>query len=102
MDKNIKYGLCYLFPILGGIIMLIAIRNNDREDEFQIKQSIVWGIALLILGIVLKLMRYFPFIGWVFSICSGAFSILCLVIAILYFTGKTFDMPVLGDLARKM
>lgn len=102
MQKNIKYGLAYLFPIIAPLILLFALNDNDKEDKCQLGQAIVFGITLIIVGIVLGALSAIPVLGFIFTIANSLIGVAALIVAILYFTGRTFEFPLLYDLGSKL
>lgn len=105
MTRNIKYGLAYLLPPIAGLVLLLGYKNqNDAEDRAQLGQSIALGAALWILGIVVRIISGIFRVLWITQWIAGLFGavygiawILVILLAVFYFTGKTYKLPVLYD-----
>lgn len=102
MQKNVKLGLTYLFPVIGPLIVLFAVKDHDQEDRNQIGQALALNIVMIIAMIILSVLGAIPFIGFVFRLIYWVLSVIPLILGILYFTGKTFHFPVLYDLGTKL
>lgn len=102
MQKNVKLGLAYLFPIIGPLIVLFAVKDHDEEDRHQIGQALALNLAMVIAMIVLSFLGAIPFLGFVFSLVNRLLSVVPLVLGILYFMGKTFEIPVFYDLGKSL
>ncbi len=84
----------YLFPFLGGLVML-AVEKDDRFVRFHAAQSIVFWICALILT---ALLGWIPVINVLYSIVFIAAWIFLMYQA---WTNKEFEIPYLGAIARK-
>ncbi len=102
MQKNVKLGLTYLFPVIGPLIVLFAVKDHDQEERNQIGQALALNIVMIIAMIILSVLGAIPFIGFVFRLIYWVLSVIPLILGILYFTGKTFQFPVLYDLGTKL
>ncbi len=95
-DSKLWAALCYVFPVIVGIIVLVTDKKNDKYVLFHAYQSLAAGIALWVLGMVITVVT--------FGIGGLCFPILWLVF--LYFAwkayqGEKFMLPVVGDFAEK-
>lgn len=117
MDEKLKGVLGYLFSWVGGLIVLLAFKDNNRRIAFHACQSIVIGLCAVVASLVLSvfssmtvLIIGFPlkFIFAIFSaIASSAIGILYIVLMILGIVkvvneDKDPKLPVIGDLTEKM
>lgn len=100
MQKNVKLGLAYLLPVIVPLIFLFVLKDNDEEDKRQLSQALVLDIALFILGILVNIIAFIPVIGTIISLATSLIGVATLILAILYFTGKTYQLPVLYDLGK--
>lgn len=100
MEQKIRGLLAYLFGWIGGLIILLAFKDNNDQTKFNACQSIVSSAGFWIIGIVA---RFIPFIG---LIVSSAASILTLIITIIgmikAYHEENFEIPVISDLTRNI
>ena len=99
-------------PLVGGIIFYI-LEKHDSFVRFYAMQSIIFGGAWFLVGIVLKIMMsvllIIPVIGWFFAILLGilwvlgwlAFLVIFLITVVKAFTGNRWEIPYIGPLAQK-
>lgn len=109
LAPNIAAGLAALFTLLGGIIFLL-IEKRDRYVRFWAMQSVLFGLVWFAFQILTEIV-YFIFRGpihfvatiWgVFAWLIGvAFLIVYIVMIVQAFSGKEWEIPVLGKLARQ-
>jgi uncharacterized membrane protein len=99
-------------PLIGGLIFYLLEKRNSFV-RFYAMQSIIFGGAWFLLGIVLKIMMAVllavPVIGWFFAILLGilwvlgwlGFLVIFLITVIKAFTGQRWLIPYIGPLAEK-
>ena len=109
VDANLAALLCYLFPVLGGVVFL-ALEKKDQFVKFHAWQSIFLGggaVAVWMSTYILwKILIWIPFLGWflmaIISIVIGfgllALWIICMIKA---YQKEKWKIPVLGDMAEK-
>jgi uncharacterized membrane protein len=100
MNRKTKFGLGYLFSVIGGAILL-ATANEDKEQKFVGIQAIgLWAISVAI-NILSAFIGYLPVIGklsWIINgVVSVGYFVLYLVLVIGAFTGKHKRIPVVTD-----
>ncbi len=88
-DSNLMAALSYLW--LLSIVMLL-VKKDDEFVQFHAKQ----GLVLFIAGIICMII---PVIGWFANIVILIAVIIGFIKAI---QGERFEMPVVGDLAKKI
>ncbi len=110
LDPKVAALLSYLiFTPIGGIIFYL-MEKNDRFVRFHAMQSIMFGVALIVLFIALAIVG--TILGIVFAPLACVVGILNFVIGIGGFVlwillmvkayqGQTWKLPVLGDMAEK-
>ncbi len=104
LTNNIASALCYIVPIVAGVLFLvIEPYNKERKVRFDAFQGIFLWIALFILGALLN----------VFDEVSGNFSVvvrevyrlaelgLIIYMAVKAYQGQSVVLPVVGPLAEK-
>jgi uncharacterized membrane protein len=50
-DKRLLVAVCYVFTLLGGIVLLLIAENN-RALKFHALQNIVLGLIIMVLSVV--------------------------------------------------
>ena len=94
LSKNTKAALCYAAGWVSGLIFLL-IEKKDELIRFHAMQSVVTFGALTILSMV-------PVVGWIlspFAMIAG--FILWLVLIVKAYQGEKFELPVIGEFAKK-
>ncbi|MGM8365686.1 DUF4870 domain-containing protein [Virgibacillus sp. W0181] len=98
MDKNVAGMLCYLAGFITGIIFLV-IEKEDRFVRFHALQSIITFAIIFVASLVLTAV---PIIGWLIGILLSPLSvILWIVLMVKAYQGKTFKLPIAGNMAEK-
>lgn len=97
LSKNTASALCYVLPVVGGVIFLVM--EKDATVRFHAMQSIVFSIAAfalnMVLGFTIVLALVLPIL-WVVEF------VLWLVLVYKAWQGETWELPVLGKLARQL
>ncbi len=98
IQQNLAGLLCYVAWWVTGIVFLVLEKDN-KFIRFHAVQSIVAFGAVTVVEIILALI---PFVGWVLSwIVSIAAFILWLLLMYRAYQGKTWKLPVAGNIAEK-
>ena len=88
--------LCYIFPIIGGILFLL-LAKDDRLVRFHAWQSIIASGALLIFWLIARA------ILWPLALIMGlAWTVLLIFMAVKTCQGQDISLPVVGGLAEKL
>lgn len=113
LDSNVAGGLSYVLGVITGIIFLV-LEKEDRYVRFHAAQSTVFSVSLIILWIGLSILSVIvgmiPAVGWIIGALLGILSILVglggfilwVVLLIKAFTGNEWEIPVIGEQARKI
>lgn len=99
MKQNVRGLLAYLFGWIGGLVVLLACKDNDERTKFNACQSIVISGGNTIISIVL---RFIPYVGFIASIISILAFILSLVGMIKAYKEQEYEIPVISDLTRNI
>lgn len=101
-DKG-KGLLSYLLGWLGGLIVMLAFKDNTKRDVMNAGQSIVLSVGYVVLSIFFAFAGYFiPFIPY-FSGIIGILYLVALIFAIVnVLTDKDPKLPVIGDLTESI
>ena len=97
MEDKVRGLLAYLFGWLGGLIVLVAFKDNSQETKFNACQSIVISVASVILSLGLGFIPVVRYFGFVLSL--GVFA-LQVIGAIKAYNQEKYELPVISDLTR--
>jgi uncharacterized membrane protein len=101
LKENIAGLLCYVAGWISGLVFFL-LEPDNKFIRFHALQSIIAFGALTLAGILVRLIAWIPFFGWVIG---AAFTILCLVVWIVCmvkaYQGQMFKLPWAGNLAEK-
>lgn len=98
MQKNVKYGIAYLLPLIGPLAFLLLMKDNDRQDKGQLGQALILHIVMLIVTAVLGIFALIPIIGILFKLICSILWIIMVIISVLYFLNNTYELPIIFDL----
>lgn len=110
MADNMAAVLCYLlFCIPGGVLFLVLEPyNKSKFVRFHAFQAIFFGIASIVVGIVLSIITamFYTVGGWGLGFMLSRLVDLALFAAWLFlmfkaYSNEKFKLPVIGDLAEK-
>lgn len=110
LAPNLAGALAYLFAPLTGVLFMV-IEKENRFVRFHAAQSIVFGIACIVVWVALTILGMIlgmvPLIGWILSLLLsfglglGCFA-LWLFLMLQAFQGKEWEMPLVGIQARRI
>jgi uncharacterized membrane protein len=110
LAPNVAGALAYLLGPITGILFLV-IEKENRFVRFHAAQSIVVGVAMVLLYIVLTvlstILAVIPILGWIIGLLLtlivglGSF-VLWLLLMYQAFQGREWQLPVLAPYARRM
>jgi uncharacterized membrane protein len=105
LSNNAACGLAYLTFIPAIIFLVVAPYNQNPTVRFHSWQSIFLAIAWFAVWVVLVIIGVIPFINFLdvilFPVLGIGFLILWIIVMVNAFQGKSFKIPVLGQLAEK-
>ena len=83
-------GILFLVPLLA--------KKESKFCQFHAKQ----GLVLFIADVILYFVGWIPFLGWVILAVGGIFVLILVIMGIINAAnGKYWEMPVLGQYAKK-
>lgn len=109
LASNLAGALTYVLGPLTGVIFLL-IEKQDRFVRFHAAQSVVIGLAMIVLSIGLSIvgavLAVIPILGWIIGLgLSLAFAVgtfvLWVMLMIRAFNGREWEVPVAGGYARR-
>ncbi len=93
-DYRLWAAICYVLPVLGGIIVLLTDKKNDKKLVFHAWQSLIAGIVLWLVTMVLS----FVLIG---CIVGPLGYLVMLFWAYKMYTGEEVLVPTISEYAKK-
>ena len=105
MENNkIRGIISYLFGWIGGLIVLLAFKDNDKKTTIHAAQSITASVAVFVLSFALGFIEglfgiHIPLVGTVLY----ALQIVVLVMGIVKVVNNDApELPVVGDIAKSI
>ena len=98
MEPNVASGLAYVLTIITGLIFLAVDRRP--EVRFHAMQAIFFGIAWAVVGILRRLLDFFP-LNLVLWLAWFSGLVFWVVLMVQGFQGNHFKLPYIGDLAEE-
>ena len=105
LTENVASALAYVTIIPAVLFLVIEPYNKNRFVRFHSFQSIFFHVAWIILWIALGIFGHLPFLGWasllLWPLIGLAGFVIWLILVFKAYQGKTFKLPVIGDMAEK-
>ena len=100
MSEKAKAILAYLFGWIGGLIVLFAIKDNEKNTKFHAAQSIVLSVGYFLITIIY---RYIPITIPFFTKIVWVIYIIGIIMGIAK-ANKEDDpeLPVIGGIAKSI
>jgi uncharacterized membrane protein len=98
MDVRAASGLCYVLTIITGVIFLII--DKRPEVRFHAMQAILFGIAWAVVGILRRVLDFFPLDIAFWLLWLGGL-VLWIVLMVRAFQGNHYKLPWIGDIAEQ-
>lgn len=100
MTEKGKSILAYIFGWIGGLIVLFAIKDNEKGTKFHAAQAIVLSVGYFILRIAYSLIPiYIPF----FSTALWIVYIVGIIMGIAKVNKEENpELPVIGGIAKSI
>jgi uncharacterized membrane protein len=111
LSDNVASALCYLFPILGGILFLVLQPYaNKKNIRFHAFQSILFGIVVILvhtgISLISLILLPIPFLGFAITLLLHLavwLGSLFLWVMLMYkaYNNERWTLPVIGPMAEK-
>lgn len=100
MSEKAKSILAYVFGWIGGLIVLFAIKDNEKNTKFHSAQAIVLSVGYFLLTLIY---RYIPITIPFFSTALWAVYLIGIIMGIAK-ANKEEDpeLPVIGGIAKSI
>ncbi|MCX6809243.1 MAG: hypothetical protein NTZ65_00590 [Candidatus Berkelbacteria bacterium] len=93
-QKNIGMAvLCYI-----GILVLIPLLTDAKNDAF-VKFHIKQGLVLLIVDVIIGVISWIPFVGWILALGTFVLFVIGIINAA---GGKQTPLPIIGQFGEKI
>ena len=100
MDEKVKAILAYVFSWVGGLIVLFAVKNNQRNTKFHAAQAIVLGASYTI---ITMLYSCIPLRIPLFSTALWIVYLVGIIIGIIKASKEEDpELPVVGSVAKSI
>lgn len=96
IDPKLAALLAYLFSVVGGIVFYLI--SKDKFARFHAMQSILLGVAYVVIYIVLGFIPFFYWLTWFLWL---AFVIVSIMMMVGAYAGKKTQLPLIGAIAEK-
>ncbi len=105
LEENVAGLLCYVLGWITGLVFILIEKENKFVRYHAMQSILVFG-SLTVINIVLQVLGWIPFIGFLFSILALLVGILALVLWIVLmvkaYQKEMFKLPWAGNLAEKL
>ena len=105
LTNNIASALCYVIPLIGGIVFLVLEpHKNDRKVRFDAFQSIFLAILLMVIGYIIEVVLIqvsWGLFGTIHALYRLGSLLLWLFLAFKAFQNEKIVLPGIGPLAEK-
>lgn len=104
LTDNVAGALAYVTIIPAIVFLVLDPYNKNRFIRFHSFQCIFFAVAWTVLWIILAFIGHIPILGWatvlLWPLVSLAGLIIWVILVLKAYQGKTFKLPVIGDMAE--
>ena len=105
LEENVAGLLCYVLGWITGLVFILIEKENKFVRYHAMQSILVFG-SLTIVNIILQVLGWIPFIGFLFGIIAILVFILAVVLWIVLmvkaYQREMFKLPWAGNLAEKL
>lgn len=100
MSEKAKSIIAYIFGWIGGLVVLFAMKDNEKNTKFHAAQSITLSVGYFLVSVIY---RYIPFTIPFFSTALWAIYIIGIVMGISK-ANKEEDpeLPFIGGITKSI
>ena len=100
MSEKGKAILAYIFGWIGGLIVLFAIKDSERNTKIHAAQSIVISLGYMLIRIIYSFIPItIPFFS---TILWGIYAVAIIVGIVNAAKEQEPEIPVIGDVAKSI
>ena len=103
-ESKIELVLAYALSWVGGLIIYFVEKRNSFL-RFHSMQSILLGVIATVLTLVISVLSWIPFLGWLFRffkrVVCAAWLVITIICIIKAWNGDMYRLPVIGDKAEE-
>lgn len=100
MSEKGKSIIAYIFGWIGGLIVLFAIKDNEKNTKFHAAQAITLSVGYFVISLVY---RYIPIRIPFFSTALWAIYIIGIIMGIVKANKEENpELPVIGGIAKSI
>ena len=100
MDEKGKGIIAYIFGWLGGLIVLLAFKDNNKKTTIHACQSIVVSVGVIVINIVYG---FLPITIPFFSTVVWALQVACVIMGIVKVVNNDApELPVVSGIAKSI
>lgn len=100
MSEKAKCIIAYIFGWIGGLIVLFAMKDNEKNTKFHAAQAIVLSAGYFLISMVYA---FIPFTIPFFSTVLWAIYIIGIIMGIAKANkGENPELPVIGGIAQSI
>ena len=101
MEETTKKGKNTGMAVIAYIIFFLPLLTEAKKDPF-VKYHVKQGLALFLVGIVMRIIAYIPVIGWVLVWLFNILLFVLFIIGIRHaLNNEQKSLPVIGKLGEK-
>jgi uncharacterized membrane protein len=110
VEPNVAAALSYILGLITGIVFLVLEKDN-RFVRFHAAQSIMVSVLIILINVAVAMvsgvLAFIPVVGWLvvliltMGLAAGTF-VLWLLLMWRAFQGEEWELPVAGEMARKL
>jgi len=100
MDEKMKAILAYILGWLGGLIVLFALKDNERNTKIHAAQAIVLSGGLFVVIMVYNMLPIYIF--GISSILNVLYLVAMVMGIVRAYNEQEPELPVVGDIAKNL
>lgn len=102
MTERTKGILAYLLGPIGGLVILFYVQGTSRETRVNAAQSIVLGVAYILLSVVLGIFSLIISTRLLVDLVSLGYFVITIMGCVNAYNEKEFNIPIVTENALKI
>lgn len=100
MSEKAKGILAYIFGWVGGLVVLLAFKDNEKNTKFHAAQAIVLSVGY---NIILIAYTFIPITIPFFSTALWVLYIICVIMGIVKVNkGENPELSIIGNITKSV